>query len=76
MANKAIKRPYTQIPTMEDIVHKFQSAERFTKLDIKESYHQFVLIYQGILPPSMVQMDFTVTNVSTMEQNLHKTSCR
>ena len=43
MANKAIKRPYTQIPTMEDIVHKFQSAERFTKLDIKESYHQFVL---------------------------------
>ena len=43
MANKAIKRPYTQIPTMEDIVHKFQSAERFTKLDIKESYHEFVL---------------------------------
>ena len=43
MANKAIKHPYTQIPMMEDIVHKFQSAERFTKLDIKESYHQFVL---------------------------------
>ena len=42
MANKAIKCPYTQIPMMEDIVHKFQSAERFTKLDIKESYHQFV----------------------------------
>ena len=27
---------------MEDIVHKFQGAERFTKLDIKESYQQFV----------------------------------
>ena len=27
---------------MEDIVHKFQGAERFMKLDIKESY-QFVL---------------------------------
>ena len=36
MANKAIKHPYTQIPTMEDIVHKFQGAECFTKLDIKQ----------------------------------------
>ena len=42
-ANKAIKRPYTQIPSMEDIVHKLQGAERFTNLGIKESYHQFVL---------------------------------
>ena len=43
MANKAIQRPYTQIPTMADIVNKFQGATRFTKLDLKESYHQFVL---------------------------------
>ena len=42
MANKAIQRPYTQIPTMADIVNKFQGAERFTKLDLKEAYHQFV----------------------------------
>ena len=26
MANKAIKHPCTQIPTMEDIVHKFQDT--------------------------------------------------
>lgn len=43
MANKVIQRPYTQIPTMADIVNKFQGAERFTKLDLKECYHQFVL---------------------------------
>ena len=43
MANEAIQRPYTQIPTMADIVNKFQGAERFTKLDLKEAYHQFVL---------------------------------
>ena len=43
MTNEAIKRPYTQIPTMVDIVHKFQCAERFTKFDIKESYHQLLL---------------------------------
>ena len=43
MANEAIQRPYTQIPKMADIVNKFQGAERFTKLDLKEAYHQFVL---------------------------------
>ena len=43
MANNAIQRPYTQIPTMADIVNKFQGAECFTKLDLKEAYHQFVL---------------------------------
>ena len=43
MANEAIKRPCTQIPTMADIVNKFQGAERCTKLDLKEAYNQFVL---------------------------------
>ena len=43
MANEAIQRPYIQIPTMVDIVDKFQGAESFTKLDLKEAYHQFVL---------------------------------
>ncbi|XP_028415679.1 uncharacterized protein K02A2.6-like [Dendronephthya gigantea] len=43
MANEAIQCPCTQIPTMADIVNKFQGAERFTKLDLKEAYHQFVL---------------------------------
>ena len=43
MANEAIQRSYTQIPTMVDIVNKSQGAERFTKLDLKEAYHQFVL---------------------------------
>ncbi|CAB4017637.1 Hypothetical predicted protein [Paramuricea clavata] len=47
MANKAIQRPYTQIPTMADIVNKFQGAERFTKLYLKEAYHQFVLDEQS-----------------------------
>ena len=28
---------------MADVVNKFQGAERFTKLDLKEAYHQFVL---------------------------------
>ncbi|CAB3981367.1 Hypothetical predicted protein [Paramuricea clavata] len=28
---------------MADIVNKFQGAERFTKLDLKEAYHRFVL---------------------------------
>jgi hypothetical protein len=49
MANKAIQRLYTQIPTMADIVNKFQGAERFTKLDLKEAYHQFVLDEQSAL---------------------------
>ncbi|CAB4025876.1 Hypothetical predicted protein [Paramuricea clavata] len=47
MANKATQRPYTQIPTTADIVNKFQGAERFTKLDLKEAYHQFVFDEQS-----------------------------
>ncbi|CAB3977109.1 Hypothetical predicted protein [Paramuricea clavata] len=47
MANKAIQCPYTQIPTMADIVNKCQGAERFTKLDLKEAYHQLVLDEQS-----------------------------
>ena len=43
MANEAIQRPYTQIPTTEDIVAKFQGATTFSKLDLKEAYHQFEL---------------------------------
>ena len=43
MANEAIQSPYTQMPTMADIVNKFKGAERFTKLDLKEAHHQFVL---------------------------------
>ena len=43
MANQAITRSYIQLPTTDDIVHKFQGATRFSKLDLKEAYHQFEL---------------------------------
>ena len=43
MANEAIQRPYTQIPTTEDIVTKFQGATTYSKIDLKEAYHQFEL---------------------------------
>ena len=43
MANQAIKCPYAQIPTISDITSKFEGAMRYSKLDLKESYHQFVL---------------------------------
>ena len=43
LANDAILRPYTQMPTMEDVKAKFGKATKFSKLDLKEAYHQFVL---------------------------------
>ena len=43
MANTAIQRPYTQIPNMGDIVNKFHGATQFSKLDLKEAYHQIEL---------------------------------
>ena len=43
MANEAIKCPYTQIPTTEDIITKFQDSTRFSKIDLKEAYHRFEL---------------------------------
>ena len=75
MANKAVKRPYTQIPTMEDIVHKFQGAGRFMKLGINESYHhQFVL---SDLSRNITTFDGPDELYrSTLKQNLNKTSFR
>ena len=43
MANKAIFRPYTELPTMEYIIKKVQGATKFFKLDLREAYHQFEL---------------------------------
>ena len=43
LANKAVMRPFTQIPTMEDVTTKFSGAKRYSKLDLKEAYHQFEL---------------------------------
>ena len=43
LANEAILRPFTQMPTMDDVKGKFGGAEKFSKLDLKEAYHQFVL---------------------------------
>ena len=42
LANEAILRPFTQMPTMDDVKGKFAGAETFSKLDLKEAYHQFV----------------------------------
>ena len=43
LANTAILRPYTTIPTLAEVEAKFSEAERFSKLDLKEAYHQFEL---------------------------------
>ena len=43
LANKAVMRPFTQIPTMDDVTTKFSGAQRYSKLDLKEAYHQLEL---------------------------------
>ena len=43
MTNMAILRPYTTIPTLDDVKAKFAGAQRFSKLDLKEAYNQFEL---------------------------------
>ena len=47
MANAAILRPYTTIPTLDDIKAKFAGAERFSKIDLKEAYNQFELTVES-----------------------------
>ena len=42
-ANFAIERPYTPLPTIEEVEAKFRGADTFSKLDLKEAYNQFVL---------------------------------
>ena len=41
--NKAIKRPFIQIPVVEDVLHKLQGAKVFSKLDMPEAFHQVSL---------------------------------
>ena len=47
MANAAILRSYTTIPTLDDIKAKSAGAERFSKIDLKEAYNQFELIVES-----------------------------
>ena len=42
-ANNSIQRPYTTIPTLDEIKAKFAGAQRFSKIDLKEAYNQFEL---------------------------------
>jgi hypothetical protein len=41
--NESIKRPNAQLPTTEDVIDKLRGAQVFSKLDLKEAYHQFEL---------------------------------
>ena len=43
LANRAILRPNAKLPTTEDVLDKFEGATTFSKLDLKEAYHQFEL---------------------------------
>ena len=47
MANMAIQRPYVQLPTVTDITSKFQGCNKYSKIDLKEAYHQFELDEQS-----------------------------
>jgi len=41
--NEAILRPNAQLPTTDDVIDKLRGATVFSRLDLKESYHQFRL---------------------------------
>jgi hypothetical protein len=43
LANTAILRPYTTLPTLSEVEAKFSGAERYSKIDLKEAYYQFEL---------------------------------
>ena len=42
-ANETILRPNAQLPTTDDVIDKLRGATVFSRLDLKESYHQFQL---------------------------------
>ena len=42
-ANKAIKRVRHVIPTIDEIRHRFNGATYFSKIDLKNAYHQLEL---------------------------------
>lgn len=43
-ANLAIKRENHPLPTMEQLLPKIQNAKMFSKLDIKDAFHQLELV--------------------------------
>jgi len=42
-ANRSIMRPNAQLPTTDDVIDKLRGATVFSKLDLREAYHQFQL---------------------------------
>ena len=42
-ANKAITRERHPMPTLDEVVHDFNGAKVFSKLDLNQGYHQLVL---------------------------------
>ena len=43
LANKAIKRTHHVLPTIEEVRHKLNGAKWFSKIDLKNAYHQLEL---------------------------------
>ena len=43
LPNTAIKRTHHPIPTLDDLLEKFNGCKVFTKLDLKHGYHQIEL---------------------------------
>ena len=43
LANKVIDRPNAKLLVTDDVIDKFQKGDTFSKLDLKEAYHQLKL---------------------------------
>lgn len=43
LANKAVKREYHMMPTIDDFLPRMKSAKFFSRLDIKDAFHQIEL---------------------------------
>ncbi len=48
MANEAIKRERHPTPTVDDLIHNFNGATVFSKLDLRSGYHQIPLAPESL----------------------------
>ncbi|CAB3992629.1 Retrovirus-related Pol poly from transposon [Paramuricea clavata] len=85
LPNRAIHRERHPSPTVDDIIHSLNGAKKFSKLDLRSGYHQFVLApesrhittfatHKGMLDDIIIFGNTTAEHDKALKEIFHRLS--